>query len=49
MRVLSEVEERERREIREAIERALEQSRRGESRAAEEVLNEMRAKYGIPR
>lgn len=48
MKVLSEVDERERRETQEAIERAIEQSRRGEGRPAEEVLDEMRAKYGIP-
>jgi putative addiction module CopG family antidote len=49
MNILSEVDERERRETQAAIERAIEQSRRGEGRPAEQVLDEMRAKYGIPR
>ena len=32
-----------------ALERALEQSKRGEARDAKEVFEKMRAKYGIPR
>lgn len=49
MEVLSKADERERRETQAAIERALEQSRRAEGRPAEEVLDEIRAKHGIPR
>jgi predicted transcriptional regulator len=36
-------------EIREAVLEGLEQAERGESRPAEEVFAELRAKYGIPR
>jgi antitoxin ParD1/3/4 len=36
-------------ETKAAIEEALEQSRRGEGIPAEEVFQELRAKYGIPR
>ncbi len=46
---LIEEDEEELRETRAAIDEALEQSRRGEGRPAEEVFEEMRAKYGIPR
>jgi antitoxin ParD1/3/4 len=36
-------------ETRAAIAEAMEQSRRGEAVSAEEVFDELRAKYGIPR
>ncbi len=45
---LVEENEEELQETRAAIDGALEQSRRGEGRPAEEVFEEIRAKYGIP-
>jgi antitoxin ParD1/3/4 len=46
---LIEEDEEELREAKAAIDEALEQSRRGEGRPAEQVFEEMRAKHGIPR
>jgi antitoxin ParD1/3/4 len=46
---LVEEDEEEIQETRAVIDGALEQSRRGEGRPAEEVFEEVRAKYGIPR
>ena len=46
---LIEEDEEELQETKAAIDEALEQSRRGEGRPAEEVFEGMRAKYGIPR
>jgi len=46
---LVEEDEEELRETRAAIDAALEQSRRGEGRPAEEVFEEIRTKNGIPR
>jgi hypothetical protein len=46
---LFEEDEEEIQETRAAIHGALEQSRRGEGRPAEEVFEEIRARYGMPR
>jgi predicted RNase H-like HicB family nuclease len=49
LRVESRIARKELQETRSNVECTLEQSRRGEGRPAEDVLEEIRAKYGIPR